>query len=500
MRLLSKSNFNHYLQCTKYLWLEKFRPELKEATDEQTQHVFDVGNQVDGLAQALFKGGVSAYDSDNFESERLTRDLIKKGHKTIYQPTTLAKAKPGDAVPRLLARADIIKYNTVARAWDIYEVKSGNSYDKDIHCPDVTFQKLVFEGAGYKINKTFLVHLNGEYVKDGPLDVKKLFMKEDISSDVKEAEKEEKADILKAIAILDQKDEVQVKILSQCGKPYECPFKPYCWKAIPEHSIYDLTQNDSLLEKLLDMGIMKIKDISDDFRLPRAKELQVIAEKTQKPHIEKENLADSLKTLEYPLYFLDYETTYMVAIPIWDGTSPYQQVPFQYSLHIQRTPNGKLEHYEFLAKGKDNPVPELLAHLKQDIDTEKGTVIVWNKTFEMGKNKEMSIISPKHKKFLESVNNRVFDLMVPFKKRYYVHPGFEGSCSIKHVLPTLAPDLSYKNLKITQGGEASLSWQQMNFGGLKDSEQKKIYEDLLKYCEMDTYAMVRILEVVRKIG
>ena len=501
MRMLSKSNFNHFLQCRKYLWLEKFRPELQEETDEQTQHRYDVGNDVDELAQKLFRGGMSAYNPNSFEAERLTRALIEKGYKTIYQPTAIAKVKPGDTKPRLLARADIIKYNTKAQAWDIYEVKSGNSYDKDVHCPDVTFQKIVFERAGYKINKTYLVHLNGDYVKNGPLDLKKLFKKEDISSDVKNAGKQVKADILEAIAVLDRKDEVQVKILRQCGNPHDCPFVSYCWKAIPDYSVYNLTRiKATRLEQLLDMGILKIKDVPEDFPQSRAQKMQVIAEKTQKAYIEKENIVQALKSLKYPLYLLDYETTYNVAVPLWDGTKPYQQVPFQYSLHVARAPGVKMEHYEFLARGKGNPVPALLAQLKQDIDTDKGTVIVWNKGFEMTKNKQMFAMYPKYKKFLESVNNRAFDLMEPFRRQYYVEPGFEGGYSLKDVLPVLAPELSYQELEIGNGGTASLVWYQMNFGSLKTAEQKKIYRDLLTYCKMDTYAMVRILEVLEKLN
>ena len=496
MRMLSKSNFINFLQCRKRLWLEKFKPELKEQIDEQTQRLFDQGYAVEAYAEMLFKGGVCAKTDDFFDDERKTRELVKEGHKTIFQPTVYAKAKPGDAKPQLLVRGDIIKFNPKAKAWDIYEVKSGSNIDEE-YITDLAFQKIVFESAGYKINKTYLAHINKNYVKNGPIEPKKLILIEDVTADVKEEMKQVRKDIPLALAVLKEKDEVQVKILRQCD---DCPFFDYCWKDIPDYSVYDLARTSkSKLEQLLDMGIMKIKDIPDDFPLSKAAELQVLAEKTQKPYIEKENLADAISGLKYPLYFLDYETTFMVAIPLWDGTKPYQQVPFQYSLHVARSPGKKLEHYEFLAKGKDNPVPELLAHLKQDIDTDKGTVIVWNKMFEMGKNKEMAAMYPKYKKFLESVNSRVFDLMEPFMYQYYVDPGFEGDYSLKVVLPILAPELSYDKLEIGNGGTAALSWYKMNFGGLKAAEQKKIYKNLLTYCKLDTYAMVRILEVVREM-
>jgi hypothetical protein len=199
-----------------------------------------------------------------------------------------------------------------------------------------------------------------------------------------------------------------------------------------------------------------------------------------------------LAALQYPLYFLDYETV-NPAVPLWDGTRPYQQVCFQYSLHVLREAGGKLEHFEHLAEGRENPIPALLKQLKHDIADDKGSVIVWYKSFEMTRNQEMAALFPEYRDFLESVNGRVYDLMEIFKQLLFVHPGFGGSCSIKAVLPALVPELSYDNLEdIREGTMAGIRWLQLNFGkGLEDAD--RVRQNLLNYCERDTLAMVRVM-------
>ena len=246
------------------------------------------------------------------------------------------------------------------------------------------------------------------------------------------------------------------------------------------------------------MGILEIQAIPDGFSLTEPQMNQVMVAKTHQPIIDKESISSALKSIVYPIYFLDYET-FAPAIPLFDGTKPYQQVCFQYSLHVLPKEGAELEHYEFLASGKENPVPALAKQLKQDIATNDGTVIVWNKSFEMSRNTEMGEMYPEYKEFMASVNTRVFDLMEIFAKQYYVHPRFEGSYSIKKVLPVLVPALTYKNLGIQEGGTASRSWFEMNFGEMEDEKRDQIYNNLLKYCGLDSLAMFRIFEKLTKL-
>jgi hypothetical protein len=205
-----------------------------------------------------------------------------------------------------------------------------------------------------------------------------------------------------------------------------------------------------------------------------------------------------LAKLKYPLYFLDYET-YGPAIPSFDGTRPYQNTPFQYSLLIQEKPGAPIRENEFLARTYENPVPALLAQLKQEIGP-KGSVIVWNASFEMGCNDEMARMEPSYAKFLKEVNDRVFDLMLIFKFRnqLYTKSEFQKSASLKKVLPVLCPELSYESLAIQEGGEASASWPILTSDQIPESERAKLAQDMLEYCKRDTHAMVCILERVER--
>lgn len=470
--MLSKSDFLKFLQCEKYLWLYKHRKDLLEEVSETQQAIFDRGFTVEAYAEKLL----------------------------LYGKTQMvAKAPFGGKADQLYARADIVLKNAETGLYDIYEVKSTSSVKAE-HLPDLAFQKIAFEGAGYKVGRTFLVHLNSEYVRDGVIDPEKLLTVTDVTEDVNEMVKNIEPLIPEALATIEKKKEVQVRIIKQCGNPYPCPFIPYCWDQakIPEYSVYDLTGiREQALVELLDSGVMKVEDVPEDIKLTRAQAAQVKVAKSGKPIVEKAKIKKALVGLKYPLYFLDYEAV-NPGIPLWDGTRPYQQVCFQYSLHVLRSPGAELEHHEYLAEGQGNPVPGLLAQLSKDIG-KKGSVIVWYKSFEMTRNVEMAEMFPEYREFLEGVNERVFDLFEIFKKSYYAHPGFRGSNSIKAVLPALVPELDYGNLEdVREGGMASLRWEQVNFGGVADAEKKRIQWNLLRYCERDTLAMVKVLEVIRK--
>jgi hypothetical protein len=241
------------------------------------------------------------------------------------------------------------------------------------------------------------------------------------------------------------------------------------------------------------MEILHIHDIPDDYKLSEKQRNQVVVAKLGQPLIHPEMIKEELDQLKFPQYYLDYETI-STAIPLFDDCKPYQQVPFQYSLHVLREPDGELEHHEHLAKsGKENPIPALLAQMKSEIGN-TGSVIVWYKPFETSRNSEMALMYPEYTDFLNSVNSRVYDLMDIFTKQYHVHPLFLGKTSIKYVLPVLVPELSYKELNIQNGGIACLRWFQMATGAVSEEEGNTIYQNLLKYCELDTLAMYKIYE------
>ncbi len=482
--MLSKTDYLRYLQCPKYLWMQKHRKELAPPVTETQQALFDQGYKVETYAHKLFPGGVEVkgwYKKGRAE----TQAYIREGHKTIYQ----ANAMTND----LYTKADILHFNEQTNTWDLYEVKSSTSV-KEEHIPDVGFQKIALERDNIPIGKIYLIHINKEYVRQGEVEPKELLTIEDVTQDAENMLDIIESDIPKALEITKLANEVEKELGKQCDNPYECPFKEYCWKNLPEYNIFDLQRiSAKQITQLQSLGINKLADIPDDFEMNQKQQNQVVAVKADRDFIDKQSIENALEKLTYPLYFLDYET-YASAIPLFDGLKPYQQMPFQYSLHVIRSKGEKPEHYEYLHTSQDNPLPELLASMKEHIGN-TGSVIVWYKAFECGRNEEMAELYPEYADFLESINSRVFDLMEIFSNQYYISPRFKGSASIKKVLPVVVPELSYANLEDVQEGQtASLYWFKHVYSGSELKE--RTVRNLLEYCKLDTLAMAGVFDKV----
>jgi hypothetical protein len=247
---------------------------------------------------------------------------------------------------------------------------------------------------------------------------------------------------------------------------------------------------------LVDDSCLDITSVPDTLKLSEGQLLQVQTAKKGEAYVDEEAIADFMRHFEYPLYFIDYES-YLPAIPIFDRYGPYQNIVFQYSLHVMRTPGSELEHFEFLATTPSEPSRDLVAKMRADIGN-VGTVIVWHKPFEMGRNREMAKLNPTYEQFLVEVNERVVDLKEIFSKGMYIDPKFKGSASIKKVLPVLVPELSYKELPINNGADANKKWGEMVHGDISPSEKQDVVTNLLVYCKQDTFAMVKIFQYLQK--
>ena len=489
--MLTKSDFVKFIQCPKFLWLYKHRKDLlPEEVDKNLQRIFDEGYEVETYAYKLFPEGVSAQLNGFKESISRTKELMEEKTPVVFQPTVSGE--------ELFCRADIIKLNEDGESWDIYEVKSATAV-KDINIHDLSFQKICFEDCGFKIRKIHIIFLNNQYVRQGEIEPEKLFKIEDITEQVEYITEQVEPEIEQALNITKGKDEPDIRILKQCNTPYECTFLDYCWENIPKNSIYSIAGGltEAKLNMLLDEGVLEIKDIPEGIVTSTAGLRHYHAEKHNKIHIELENIKEEIEQLEYPLYFLDYET-FAPGIPLFDGYRPWQRMVFQYSLHIQEKPGGEIRHHAYLAKDWEDPSSGLAADLKKRIGS-KGSVVVWCAWFEKGCNTEMGQRYPEYTSFFGDLNERAFDLMQIFKKGYYVHKDFHGSASLKKVLPVLIPGLSYQDLNIQEGMTASNSWRDMIDEKTDKDIKEKIYNDLLKYCALDTLAMVDILAKVRDI-
>lgn len=487
---LSKSEYIMFLKHPAWLWLKKHDKSKLPVPDANLQATLDAGKEFESYAQKMFHDGVQLgfNDYDEYLSlPRRTEQVLANGTKTIFQGRFET-----DNITCICDIVDRVEKNTL----DLYEIKSSTKV-KPEHYPDLAFQVVVLESAGFKIHKIAVIHVNNEYVRDGEVDFTKLSTVTDITNEVREIIEETKSNIQLALEVIKlpklPDPSPRYAKLGSFGEWLEI------YKAlgneIDPYSIYNLiSPSVKLIGDLEDSGISLIKDIPEDFKLTPKQLAQIIATKNNKRVINKEKIKDFIKTLTYPLYFLDYETA-MSIIPLYDGTKPYQQIPFQYSLYTIEKKGDEPKHSEYLHRNNNHPVPGLLNKLSEDIDS-TGTILVWYKSFETGRNKEMAQMFPKFSKFLEDINNRVIDLMEPFASRLFVDKDFFGSASIKNVLSVIVPNLSYKKLGIQEGASAQRLWIDAIFRGKSDINKDKLFYDLIEYCKMDTLAMVEIWKVL----
>ncbi len=487
---LSKSQFMMGLQCQKRLWLYNFRKDLIPPIDPSQQQIFDQGHAIGELARNYFPGGVLV-DADYKhipDAVKHTAELVTGKAKGIYEGTFI--------YDNVLVRADILKRNSDG-TWDLIEVK-GSTEVKDEHLYDVAIQRHVIEGAGIKIRKVELMHIDNTFVKEGEIDPKDFFKRQDITKETEELIPEIKEHLKDFVKTLSSSKEPKIEIGQHCSSPYQCDFCGHCWKHVPEYSIYDVPRLSwDKKEALREMGILKFRDVPEDFDLNDGQRLYWQVERTGQTVLDKARIQEFLGRLEYPICHIDFETI-MPGLPLYDGTHPYQQIPFQVSLHIQDKPGAKPKHFEFLADGKADPRPALAQFLVSNIGP-KGTLLAYNASFEAKRIEELAEAFPKHKKALLALLPRIEDLMKPFQQRAYIHPKFQGRYSIKNVLPALIPDMTYKGMAVANGGDAQIAYLNILSGKLPPDAVAKTRKDLIAYCGQDTLAMVKILDHLNDI-
>ncbi|OGL73521.1 hypothetical protein A3C96_02300 [Candidatus Uhrbacteria bacterium RIFCSPHIGHO2_02_FULL_60_10] len=489
--MLTKSDFLKFDQCRRRLWLHKKRPDLAMAVDAGRQKVFDDSQLVEKQACRLYPGIVDASD-DNFEEAfRKTEEALKSGAPAIYQPTFRAGA--------LFCRADILKRVPTAGgqvAWEIHEIKSSTEI-KDYHLLDVAFQRLTLGRVRpqLKLGATKLLLVNNEYVRHGDIDPVQLLKIEDVTAEVNRLMRSVEASLEPAFGVLRSRVEPEVLILKQCSRPFDCEFIDHCWRDIPEHSVYRLNLDDADLERCVRRGQIRLEDVPADL-VPGKKAAYYRAQMTGQPQIRPEELRAFLDGLEYPLHYLDFET-FASPLPPFEGYRPYQNIPFQYPLHIQDEPGGPLRHEQFLADAYADPAPAVAAHLAERL-AERGSVIAWNASFERSCNELLAARSPAHAERLLSANGRLVDPMLLVRGGAYVDGRFGGSASLKNVQPVLAPDLSYAELDVREGGTAQASWPILCDQSRPAAERARLYDQMLKYCGLDTLAMQRVVEEFRE--
>jgi len=482
--ILSKSTFLKGLQCDKHLYLYKNNKELLDPLSEMQQAIFSRGTDVGKLAQQLFPGGIDSSPPSltKFdESIKLTQELIKRGEQVIYEASFMFE--------QVLAAADIVVKKD--DGWKIFEVKSSTSVN-EVHINDAAVQYWIVSNLGYSVKDISIVYINNQYMRKGELDLNSLFSIESVLEFVLEKQKFVTDEIARQKKVLNRNSIPKVDIGMHCTDPYPCGFIGYCWKHIPENSVFDIS-GMHLRKKfeLYEKGIIKLKDIPNDCGLNKNQQLQIDGVLKNEKIIDKEAIKEFLSTFSYPMYFVDFES-FQPPVPLYKNSKPYQQIPFQYSVHYKESASSELRHFEFIAEPDTDPRIPFIENLLKVL-SDKGDIIVYNKSFEITRLKEIQRDLPKYAKQIEKLFDRVKDLMLPFQKKYYYSPEMKGSYSIKYVLPALVPELSYDKMSIADGGTASLAYESLltldDF--IKIDEIKK---QLLEYCKLDTLAMVRILE------
>lgn len=486
---ISKSRYCSGLQCPKILWLKTHRP---EAFDQgcMNQSVLDAGLAVGDLAMGLFGDFTEVPYGDLEEMIEITDGLIKKGTPVI--------AEASFSVDGLFCSVDILRY-LGGRQVALYEVKSTGSV-KQTHHHDAAFQYYVLTKLGYEVVSCNIVHLNKKYIRRGPLDMHRLFQIVDITDIARDLQGEIPGNIDKFRHCAQAETEPSTDIGMQCTAPYECGFFDYCTRQLPRPNVFHVRGLD--FKKALECyrkGIVSFQQLDAAGVLSAKQYLQVEHEISGcPPRIDRKNLKAFLDKLTYPIYFFDFES-YQPAIPPYDDTCSGQQVVFQYSLHYIEYEGGPIQHKEFLAYPGQDPRRALAEQMCADIPRDV-CLVAYNMGFEKGQIKRLAQLFPDLRGHLMNIHDHFVDLMTPFLKKWYYCRAMQGSYSIKYVLPALFPDdpaLDYHNLEgVHNGGEASAAFDQMAQMGPEELEKTR--KQLLAYCGLDTYAMIKVWEKLKE--
>ena len=481
-KLLSKSKYLSGLQCPKYLWIQINEPERIPETDPVTQYIVDQGHLVGELARRLFPGGIDIPTDDFMGNINQTKELLEQ-RKPLFEAGILAEG--------IYSRVDILNPSN-ENSWDLIEVKSTTNV-KDVHLDDVSFQKYCCEKLGLKIEKSFLMHINNQYVKEGEIDPEKFFTLEDITEEVEQSSNGIQDRIADMLEVISATICPEVTIGKHCSDPYDCALTE-CWEFLPEFNIFNLYYGGKKSFDLFSSGIVTIREIPDSYKLNDKQRIQQACEISGRPHVDREGISNFLGTLQYPLYYLDFETI-SPAVPLFDGTRPYQAIPFQFSLHVAENDGSKPKHFSFLASGTGDFRPTFLAELKNVLG-DTGSIVVYSQGFEEGILKELALSFPEYDGWVNRVRERLVDLLSPFRQFHYYNPLQKGSASLKSVLPALTGK-GYDDLDISDGQVASISFQAVTYGDVPDEVRNKARADLEAYCKQDTEGMIWIVDSLR---
>jgi len=484
---LSKSRYLSGLQCHKQLWWRVHEPEAPELSPSAgQQNLLAQGRQVGERARRHVPGGelidlpFHQYQYDN--KVAATREALQRGVPAMYEAWFLAD--------ETYVGVDILE--RTSRGYGVIEVKASNSR-KPEHLPDAAVQVHVLRRAGLQVERAEVMHLNPACRYP---DLSNLFVREDVTALV-ESVLIGVPDELAAQRRMLEGPLPDVPIGEHCTNPYDCPFLARCWPKLPDHHVSKLyrIERKRALELEAD-GYATIYDLPSDLELSVIHARQVKAVQSGRMVVEP-TLTKTLAQFASPLAFLDFETV-SLAIPRWPGCRPWQQVPVQFSAHVEERDRG-LVHHQWIADGPEDPRPALAEALVEACAGAR-KVVAYYASFERDCMEQLRESVPRFAKQLERIEKRVVDLLPAIRNHVY-HPDFGGGFSIKKTLPALVPGLSYADLKVQDGEMATVELQRLMLQGaeLPAGERAALRDALLRYCERDTWAMVKLLEKLRSL-
>lgn len=482
MTSLSKSKIITHRQCPKRLWLQVNRPELIEIS-AATQVRFDEGNKVGDIARQNYPGGVFIETINRVEAIAQTKEAVSK-HQTIFEGAFFEED--------VMIRADLLFPEN--DGYRLVEVKSSTGV-KSYHVDDVTVQSWVMEKAGCSPTSMALAYINNKFIYQGDGNYEGLFAEADLSSQVKPNMSQVQSWVDAAKKTLALTVEPSIQPGEQCTDPFTCDFISYCSPPEEgvEYPVEILPYGKAIASELRNDGYKDLRDVPAE-RLSNPKHLKVHAATLSGQAILEPEAIKQIQALPYPRYYLDFETIGF-AVPIWAGTRPYMQLPFQWSCHIEQS-DGSMAHKEFLDLSGNDP-REMFAKTLIEAVSKYGPVIVYNAGFEGARIKELAAAFPNLVSELLAIPERFFDLL-PLARNHYYHPDMKGSWSIKDVLPTIAPELDYANLEVGDGAMAQEAYKEAIHSGTTSERKEEMRHAMLKYCEQDTIAMVRIVRAWSK--
>jgi hypothetical protein len=478
-QIISKSRYLSGLQCKLYLWLLFNEPERVPEPDASTQLIFDQGKVVGEISHALFPQGIVIPTNNFTDNIRLTERHLQ-GRRPIFEAGILAG--------NLFARADVLNPSGKT-AWDIIEVKMSTD-KRDVNIQDAAFQKYCYQLAGLDIDRCYLMHINNKYVLQEKIDPVQLFSTVDITDEVIQELIKVPSNVSEMLKIIKQAKCPTLPVGSHCKEPYECPISE-CWEKLPKNNVFTLYRVGKKAYELYSKGIVKLAEIPDSYKLNEKQSIQLSCIRRGESYINASAIRHFLALLQYPLYFLDFETI-NPAVPIFKGTRPYQHVPFQFSLLRMDTPSGSIQEEAFLANGTGDPRLELLSHLHEVIG-ENGSIVVYNQLFEENILRDLGNAFLDYSEWIQTIISRLVDLILPFSNFLFYDPAQNGSISLKQVLPAITGS-GYEGLEIDNGIDASLAYLNMIYGNMTKEKKTATRSALLKYCKLDTEALVRIIK------